>query len=1342
MKLKNSNSLKSNLNKQRRFQKIPGTRGKRFTRTYRFFCIAVLMLTLLTSTIKAGHNFSVTSQSSDYKIVVTYSELHNEPCNCSNTRSITAAKENWQSGDNWWSVSGVAREGTYDRIVGPSTRETYYITAYYNGKEKRDGCAMCADFGVCKPKNCSKHVDTYNAITGSTRSIRPPKNVSASDETYDNKIVITWDKGTDIPDSKHKYKIYRSNVLLATVDGNVRSYTHSGLKPGNSGTYYVRTFTNQFSTGDHESSSYASGSYDTGSTYTIGFSASDGAHYNTVKLEWKDVSSRAENIRIERSIPGSNQLEELDILNKNATAFSDADGIPGYQYTYYITPIKSGITYETESNTGYSKPNGILKGKVQSIFGAGVRDATIDVTVLTPISGGGASLPSGCSKTYCATTDADGYFEVKNIYYQDEAKFMITASKSTPIPHDITPDTIYRTLDLNSKTSTGLNFTDNTVFTVGGKVIFPNTGSLSDCGVQKVEILINGGNRGIFTDSDGNWSFAIEEEGTYTFQPTYKNHSFRDANGDTATTVLIKADKLNLNFTDVQTDTLQVVVQGGCDASLGDSASVRVTSPGNCYDQTFYTDANGLLSIPNLAARKYSVQVTGIYPNNSNIMDQIGNIPVELDLTERDTATVITENVETNITPADTLFLPNGEMVITPADTAIVRTVDTTVTDVIAKARFIYRSPLNVNIAFSDAGAEEYTCSDPAYGSNIIVMNQDVRYNLQIEINESIGNCPIDSGTLKIYDFVSDRESVQEFPIRNGVVNYDMMPGIPEVSSSKEHNHQKLFYMVVETDFLDPVPITYWIFVEGNKSNAPSFTTRSPEIPMIILHDPPGDNSYSYIEKGTEIKYFERNEIVLGGEGGVFGELLIGAKVLTPFSSNGAGTTIDFSVAGGRDNFDRDGFETTVSFNETFSTSDAENLTGYPGDVYIGAAYNQEYSLAENLTWDKDSCKADYRIVPNIAVTGFATTFVYTEGHIKNVLLPTLDLLKNSIMDGKKFADLSAEDQEKVNTYIADSALWTSILTKNDSARDELAVFKENISFSAGAEISREFTSSRQSYVTYEYNKFVNTELAIGAKIDNESGAWFDSKFGVMAKFRYSNNKETGDDTLKYTTTGFILDDNDIGDFFSIDIKEDTAYGVPAFKLKLGTTSCPHEDGTQPRDMAQLGIDKKEVSNVPASGKATFKLDLKNLSESFETREYHLRVIPTSNPDGATIRLGGQIINTQPISYFLESRQTISAVLTVERGPIASTYPDLAIMMYPPCEYELWENNGSITSGDTMMFTVNFETECISSTLHLPGDDWLVNQSNNDVLPIAFTGYDINNPVFESLTLQYKKKNE
>ncbi|MEZ4686083.1 MAG: T9SS type A sorting domain-containing protein [Bacteroidia bacterium] len=336
--------------------------------------------------------------------------------------------------------------------------------------------------------------------------------------------------------------------------------------------------------------------------------------------------------------------------------------------------------------------------------------------------------------------------------------------------------------------------------------------------------------------------------------------------------------------------------------------------------------------------------------------------------------------------------------------------------------------------------------------------------------------------------------------------------------------------------------------------------------------------------------------------------------------------------------------------------------------------------------------------------------------------------------------DLEVKQYNQLGT---DSVAWENILAKNAVARGDDAEFIENRSFSAGAAYTNTMQWDTLSSRSIDVAAYVENEFTIGLKLITQGlGIWADSEAGGMVNFKINVNNATRTDTGNTTQIGYHLADNDLGDFMSVDILKDTSYGTPAFRLVSGTTSCPPEPGSQSRDQAQISLNKPVINNVPLGESATFVANLTNLSPSRETREYEVRVISTSNPDGAIVRLGGQIINNGPAAFFLDYNNPSNVVLTVERGPYAAEYENIAIMMYPGCEYDLWQNNGNVISGDTAYFTVRFQSECSSIALVNPGDNWIINQASNNQLLTTFGGYDRNNSSLEFVALQYRFESE
>jgi hypothetical protein len=532
-----------------------------------------------------------------------------------------------------------------------------------------------------------------------------------------------------------------------------------------------------------------------------------------------------------------------------------------------------------------------------------------------------------------------------------------------------------------------------------------------------------------------------------------------------------------------------------------------------------------------------------------------------------------------------------------------------------------------------------------------------------------------------------------------------------------------------KTGFVDWPALSYWILVTGAKSQAPSFVTKSPDLPMLVLHDPPGDSSYVYVNKGATYTNFFTHEVLSSAEAGAYADLTFGGEG----GGFRAGGVVRFQVTAGMDTIKRNGWKTTITFDEAYSTSPSRGWIGNDGDVFIGASLNEEFALADELTYDRTHCLPVLRVIPSVNFTGFNTTFIYTEEHVKNTLIPNFRKLYDATLSGRDIHQLDSIEQNQANEFALQIANWEDVLARNDSNRSIKAKFEKNISFSAGTTYTNEMTSDSIINGGGEYHIIVNGNWAAGCKIENDKGFWVKTDFGAMGKFRYSNNYIYGHDSTFRRKVGYVLRDNDVGDFFSVDIKRDEANGVPAFKLVSGTSSCPYEKGTQPRDDAEFSITPPEIRNVPVGGTAIFTANLTNASQSRERRTYAVRVIPNTNPYGALIKLAGTPINSAPVSFDLVFNDMTTNTLTVDKGPYATNYNSIGILMYPPCKSEP-------VTADTAWINVSFLTECSNVRLYKPDDGWLVNQNSNNILNISLTAYDPFDPKLQSLTLQYKKE--
>ncbi|KAA3611041.1 MAG: T9SS C-terminal target domain-containing protein [Calditrichaeota bacterium] len=854
-------------------------------------------------------------------------------------------------------------------------------------------------------------------------------------------------------------------------------------------------------------------------------------------------------------------------------------------------------------------------------------------------------------------TDPTGFYSVNNIFYNESNPFDISVFK---LRHGFDPTSQERTLELNAPASANVDFTDTTSFAISGKIVLNGT----NCAVAGVDIYRNGTFTGIKTNAQGEYLLSIEEPGNYTITPVFGDTSFPHVFEPAELVFTITDDVANADFTDMTTSELAGRVGGGCDAFIG-RANISITSKNQvgCYSKEITTDVNGNYSL-NLPSQEYIVEVLSLDPPNP----------------------VITETFPIVITD------------LTFQDTTL---------------NYIYRNPPQIKVSGFPG-----VCADASAPFNVPIINQYDVYTFQIEVFEEYSGdtCLVDTGSIKIFDDLGGNPAVPvTLPLKDGRAFYTTQIGEPNILDGGAHPFQKLFQVTADVEGKNAA-FEQWVVVTGHKPREQTFVTKTPELPLLILRDPPGDESYAYLEKGSSLSQNFTMSHSVGGAAGLYTDIKIGAGIPVPFTGIviGARTHIEGQILAGRDNNNGTTVSTTFSQTERFSTSGNEDITGEKGDVFMGASFNMIYALTDEIRYDEASCTV---IQDTSLVWGSEevnTTYIYTENHIRKTLLPNLHLLRS----------LASPDSVALLGSFID--VWEQVLEKNDQQK-ERATFERNISFSAGTTREYSETNTQDSTISIDFTIFIDSELKIGVGIGD--GDFADVEIGAAAKFRWSTS-EARDTTLSQSTTvGYVLGDNDPGDFFSVDIKKDNVYSTPVFDLVAGTSSCPWEPGTQPRDATNLTIDKFEQNDIPPFDPASFVLNLGNLSQSGETRDYKLGVIQSSNFDGAVISVGGVVIEDF-IDYRIPAGQQITATMAVRRGPVSYSYENLQLRFYALCDPSI---------SDTVTFSVNYQSPCSGVELFKPDNNWLVNQSSNDSLLIIMREYDTTNPKLESVSMEYRK---
>lgn len=213
--------------------------------------------------------------------------------------------------------------------------------------------------------------------------------------------------------------------------------------------------------------------------------------------------------------------------------------------------------------------------------------------------------------------------------------------------------------------------------------------------------------------------------------------------------------------------------------------------------------------------------------------------------------------------------------------------------------------------------------------------------------------------------------------------------------------------------------------IVGAKTMGSDFVTNGPDKVLFVLRDPPGSNSYSYLEKGVTVTSTSSYEGSVANEGVLNSEAKINTELVT-FVGAGAGVInkndikneYSFGVShsemiGGTDTDTK-----TMTTTTRFETSSDPQYVGPDGDLFVGFSTNIGVGKTQNIAVVShemyQSAPDKYELFGNVTpenseyllvkTTGlglsqkYGTMFTYPQVHIEKVLLPKLEEVRNSML--------------------------------------------------------------------------------------------------------------------------------------------------------------------------------------------------------------------------------------------------------------------------------------------------------------------------------------------------------
>lgn len=312
-----------------------------------------------------------------------------------------------------------------------------------------------------------------------------------------------------------------------------------------------------------------------------------------------------------------------------------------------------------------------------------------------------------------------------------------------------------------------------------------------------------------------------------------------------------------------------------------------------------------------------------------------------------------------------------------------------------------------------------------------------------------------------------------------------------------------------------------------------------------------------------------------------------------------------------------------------------------------------------------------------------------------------------------------------------------------------LSSFRSNLTFDAGVV----YESSWQQDTVESLTTLEGDDEGLGLTASIGFGSEGDHNVfgGLEAKvnFSWGNTEYESNEKSNSTTVGFVLQDDDPNDQYTVDILTDTYYKTPVFRVKGGNSSCPwephlnenEEPQTRSRHYLELKIDKNVANNVGENEEAIFRVTLANLSETNEPRAYIIAPVVESNLDGAIITIGQQQI-PQSVAIQPGPENALELIMTVKKGPVNFQYQDLKIEAYSECDVLRRQDaiDGKIERRhyQTVAFDVNFIPGCSDVAIETPTPGWVITPASDKRLEIQVDEYDLNQSQLDQIRLQYR----
>ena len=824
------------------------------------------------------------------------------------------------------------------------------------------------------------------------------------------------------------------------------------------------------------------------------FSGSEKEYSEYVLLTWEptegDVGTYSVETRPNNQVPWTLLAEGLT-QNWYKDTQADPTVTNEWEYQLKMSYECNGTTRSDVANTtGSRNPYGKISGRIAYADGTGCPNIEVNVSRVSD----GAIIQR-------VLTNENGNYLLDSVLYCGDAQYAVTpVSQAAEFRYNNTSATFAPvTLSLDHSVAQNIDFENISSVRVSGRVLYEN----STIPVRDANFLINGklvqiGGNAYKTDASGNFEFAVPKGEGFTLQAVKEDHRFASEGfvrmeGDSLLTLTKALDGIRI-YDQTKVRLIGRLAGGDIQGSkplghglstnyLGDDLKMVFELEGDNISQIVHLqndpERDTLLQTIDSTRTLFEKKRITVYPDRRTGEYAVDIFPVRYKITQataRGYATLFgngktSETLDlSNAAHNDLISVFNNDTVHYNESYSITyhNPINISCTQLrygmevgyygeeTMRRKNIKNEQITVPLVFKDSvGAYTYLFGAPVFAmdnySFRITAHEDYYYNNNPSepLHEEVR---IKGGTLKVYNGLYNAENtkIDSYQLDdNG--QKDITIPVNYVSFMKTgENAIRVLDLSVEYrgQFIESQPIR--AYVTGNKVKGRDFvaSTHGDIVLLDILRDPPGSQSYSFIEEGTNYSYNYTYDFDFK-----FGlELTIGRgnKVTMSLGSYAgmgggayAGYVNDFSTELTFDlpitshyTYKKVGHYifTTANRIETDNekyfvdqTGNGKYFVGQQADVYIGAKQNFYYGITEavkpidSLTYAslmarvrpddtgtlrviaqaRDSKgKLWYLVIGEETEVGsyLNSTFIYTHDYVEHTLLPQLAQRRDNLL--------------------------------------------------------------------------------------------------------------------------------------------------------------------------------------------------------------------------------------------------------------------------------------------------------------------------------------------------------